>query len=159
MSSSLTYRISKYLAAVVVMIGLFGCRSQQPISTNVVQDSVYIERWQYDSIAPDTSYVITLIECDSLTNKPIIQVSDVYVDDLKLWVERQTNNQFKFGAIRPPDRIKTIYTNNSNTTKEIVAVERNLNRFEWFLIISGIVGWLTVILSLTIKIYKYVKSF
>ena len=156
MPGSHTHRTIKSLAAVVIMIVLFGCRSQQPISTNVVRDSVYIERWQYDTIAPDTSYVITLIECDSLTNEPIIQVSDVYVDDLKLWVERK-KNQLKFGAIQPPEKIKTITQSNNQAETKIVEVERKRGKFELFLLYSGIVVWLIVITYLVIKIYKLIK--
>lgn len=157
MSGSLTYRISQSLAAVVVMIGLFGCRTQQPISTNVVRDSIYIERYQYDTITPDTSYVITLIECDSLTNEPIIQLSDVYVDDLKLWVEQQTNNQLKIGVIRPPNKIKIITQSNNQAETKIVEIERKRGKFEWFLIGSGVIAWLIIITYLIIKIYKLIK--
>lgn len=157
MSGSLTYRISQSLAAVVVMVGLFGCRSQQPISTNEVRDSVYIERWQYDTIIPDTSYIVTLIECDSLTNRPIIQLEDVYVDDLKLWVERQTNNQFKFGAIRPPDKIKIITQSNNQSETKIVEIERKRGKFEWFLLSSGVVAWMMIIIYIVIKLYKLIK--
>lgn len=157
MSGSLTYRISQSLAAVVVMVVLFGCRSQQPISMNEVRDSVYIERWQYDTIIPDTSYIVTLIECDSLTNRPIIQLEDVYVDDLKLWVERQTNNQFKFGAIRPPDKIKTITQSNNQSETKIVEIERKRGKFEWFLLSSGVVAWMMIIIYIVIKLYKLIK--
>lgn len=157
MSGSLTYRISQSLAAVVVMIGLFGCRTQQPISTNVVRDSIYIERYQYDTIAPDTSYVITLIECDSLTNEPIIQVSDVYVDDLKLWVEQQTKNKFKFNILKPQGKIKVIEKSNSSDKVEVVEIERKRGKFEWLLLYSGVVAWLIIITYLIIKIYKLIK--
>lgn len=157
MSGSLTYRISQSLAAVVVMIGLFGCRTQQPISTNVVRDSIYIERYQYDTIAPDTSYIVTLIECDSLTNEPKIQLSDVYVDDLKLWVEQQTNNKFKFNILKPQGEIKVIEKSNSSDKVEVVEIERKRGKFEWFLIGSGVVAWLTIITYLIIKIYKLIK--
>lgn len=157
MSGSLTYRISQSLAAVVVMIGLFGCRTQQPISTNVVRDSIYIERYQYDTIAPDTSYIVTLIECDSLTNEPIIQLSDVYVDDLKLWVEQQTKNKFKFNILKPQGEIKVIEKSNNSDKVEVVEIERKRSKFEWFLIGSGVIAWLIIIMYLIIKIYKLIK--
>lgn len=157
MSGSLTYRISQSLAAVVVMIGLFGCRTQQPISTNVVRDSIYIERYQYDTIAPDTSYIVTLIECDSLTNEPIIQLSDVYVDDLKLWVEQQTKNKFKFNILKPQGEIKVIEKSNNSDKVEVVEIERKRGKFEWFLLNSGVVMWLIIITYLIIKIYKLIK--
>lgn len=157
MSGSLTYRISQSLAAVVVMVGLFGCRSQQPISTNEVRDSVYIERWQYDTIIPDTSYIVTLIECDSLTNLPIIQLEDVYVDDLKLWVEQQANNKFKFNILKPQGVVKVIEKSNSSDKIEVVEIERKRGKFELFLLSSGVVAWLIIIGYLIIKIYKLIK--
>lgn len=157
MSGSLTYRISQSLAAVVIMIGLFGCRSQQPISTNVVRDSVYIERYIRDTLPADTSYIVTLIECDSVTNEPKIQLSDVYVDDLKLWVERQTNNKFKFSVLKPQGEIKVIEKSNSSDKVEVVEIERKRGKFEWFLLNSGVVAWLIIITYLIIKIYKLIK--
>lgn len=157
MSGSLTYRISQSLAAVVIMIGLFGCRSQQPISTNVVRDSVYIERYIRDTLPADTSYIITLIECDSVTNEPKIQLSDVYVDDLKLWVERQTNNKFKFNILKPQGEIKVIEKSNSSDKVEVVEIERKRGKFELFLLSSGVVAWLILITYLIIKIYKLIK--
>ena len=144
--------------AVIVMVALFGCRTRQISQNHDYRDSVYIERYIRDTIMPDTSYIVTLIECDSVTNEPKIQLSDVYVDDLKLWVEQQTKNKFKFNILKPQGEIKVIEQSNSSDRVEIIAVERNLNRFEWFLLISGIVGWLIVITSLIIKIYKYVKG-
>lgn len=144
--------------AIIVLCCLCGCRSQQVIQNHDYRDSVYIERYIRDTLPADTSYIVTLIECDSLTNEPKIQLSDVYVDDLKLWVEQQANNKFKFNVLKPQDKIKVIEQSNSSDRVEVIAVERNLNKFEWFLLISGIVGWLIVITSITIKIYKYIKG-
>lgn len=144
--------------AVIVMVALFSCKARQIPQNHDYRDSVYIERYIRDTLPADTSYIVTLIECDSVTNEPKIQLSDVYVDDLKLWVEQQANNKFKFNVLKPQGEIKVIEKSNSSDRVEVIAVERNLNRFEWFLLISGIVGWLIVITSLTIKIYKYVKG-
>ena len=157
MSGSLTYRISQSLAAVVVMIGLFGCRSQQPISTNEVRDSVYIEKYVYDTIPPDTSYIVTLIECDSVTNEPTVKLSDVYVDDLKLWVEQQTKNKFKFNILKPQGKIKVIEKSNSSDKLEVVEIERKRGKFELFLLVSGIVWWMMIIIYIVIKLYKLIK--
>lgn len=148
----------KIVIAIIVLCCLCGCKSQQVIQNHDYRDSVYIERYIRDTLPADTSYIVTLIECDSVTNKPKIQLSDVYVDDLKFWVEQQTDNQFKFSVLKPQGKIKVIEQSNSSDRMEVIAVERNLNRFEWFLIISGIFGWLIVIISITIKIYKYVKG-
>lgn len=144
--------------AVIVMVALVGCKTRQIPQNHDYRDSVYIERYIRDTLPADTSYIVTLIECDSLTNEPKIQLSNVYVDDLKLWVEQQANNKFKFSILKPQGVIKVIEQSNSSDRVEVIAVERNLNRFEWFLLISGIVAWLIVITSITIKIYKYVKG-
>ena len=149
---------TKIVIAVIVMVALVGCKTRQIPQNHDYRDSVYIERYIRDTLPADTSYIITLIECDSLTKKPKIQLSDVYVDDLKLWVEQQANNKFKFNILKPQGVIKVIEQSNSSDSVEVITVERNLNRFEWFLLISGIVGWLIVITNLTIKIYKYVKG-
>lgn len=156
MSGTRTY--IEIVIAVIVMVALFGCRTLQIPQNHDYRDSVYIERYIRDTLPADTSYIITLIECDSVTNKPKIQLSDIYVDDLKLWVEQQANNKFKFNILKPQSKIKVIEQSNSSDRAEVIAVERNLNRFEWFFLISGIVGWLIVITSITIKIYKYVKG-
>lgn len=153
MSGSLTYRISQSLAIVVVMIGLFGCRSQQPISTVQLRDSVYIERYIRDTLPADTSYIVTLIECDSVTNEPTVKLSDVYVDDLKLWVEQQANNKFKFSVQKPQGEIKVIEQSNSSNKLEVVEIERKRGKFELFLLSSGVVAWLIIITYLIIKIY------
>lgn len=156
MSGTRTY--IEIVIAVIVMVALFSCKARQIPQSHDYRDSVYIERYIRDTLPADTSYIVTLIECDSLTNKPKIQLSDVYVDDLKLWVEQQANNKFKFSVLKPQGEIKVIEQSNSSDRVEVIAVERNLNRFEWFLLISGIVGWLIVITSIIIKIYKYVKG-
>ena len=154
---SCSYAHIKIIIAIIVILGLFGCKSQQPIQNHDYHDSVYIERYIRDTLPADTSYIVTLIECDSITNKPVLSVSDVYVDGLKLWVRQKQNNVFEFGAIRLPDEIKIIQQSNTSDKVEVVTVERNLNRFEWFLIISGIVGWGVVIIYIGIKIYKLIK--
>lgn len=145
--------------AVIVMVALLGCKARQIPQNHDYRDSVYIERYIRDTLPADTSYIVTLIECDSLMNKPKIQLSDVYVDDLKLWVEQQANNKFKFSVLKPQGKIKVIEQSNSSDKVEVVEIERKSGKFEWFLLISGIVGWLIVITSLIIKIYKYVKGF
>lgn len=152
-----SYSHIKFIVAIIVIIGLFGCRTQQPMQNHDYRDSVYIERYIRDTLPADTSYIVTLIECDSMTHKPIVSLSDVYVDDLKLWVRQKQNNVFEFGAIRLPDKIKIIQQSNNTDKAEIVVVERNLNRFEWFLIGSGVVAWLIIITYLIIKIYKLIK--
>lgn len=151
---SCSYAHIKIIIAIIVIIGLFGCRTQQPIQNHDYRDSVYIERYIRDTLPADTSYIVTLIECDSLTNKPVLSVSDVYVDDLKLWVRQKQNNVFEFGAIRLPDKIKIIQQSNSSDKLEIVEVERKRSKFEWFLICSGIVSWCLFIVYLILFIKK-----
>lgn len=143
--------------AVIVMVALFGCKTRQIPQNHDYHDSVYIERYIRDTLSADTSYIVTLIECDSVTNEPTVKLSDVYVDDLKLWVERQTNNKFKFNILKPQGEIKVIEKSNSSDKVEVVEIERKRGKFEWFLIISGVVGWLIVITYLIIKIYKLIK--
>ena len=150
MSGTRTY--ITIVIAVIVMVVLFGCKTRQIPQNHDYRDSVYIERYIRDTLPADTSYIITLIECDSVTNEPIIQLSDVYVDDLKLWVERQTNNKFKFSIQKPQGEIKVIERNNSSDKLEVVEIERKRGKFEWFLIISGVVGWLVLIIYVAIKI-------
>lgn len=150
MSGTRTY--TKLVIAVIVMVVLFGCKTRQIPQNHDYRDSVYIERYIRDTLPADTSYIITLIECDSVTNKPIIQLSDVYVDDLKLWVEQQANNKFKFNILKPQGKIKVIEKSNSSDKLEVVEIERKRGKFEWFLIISGVVGWLVLIIYVAIKI-------
>ena len=154
---SCSYTHIKIIVAIIVIIGLFGCRTQQPIQNHDYRDSVYIERYIRDTLPADTSYIVTLIECDSMTHKPIVSLSDVYVDDLKLWVRQKQNNVFEFGAIRLPDKIKIIQQSNSSDKLEIVEVERKRSKFEWFLLSSGVFAWLIIITYLIIKIYKLIK--
>ena len=154
---SCSYTHIKIIVAIIVIIGLMSCRTQQPIQNHDYRNSVYIERYIRDTLPADTSYIITLIECDSVTNKPVLSVSDVYLDDLKLWIRQKQNNVFEFGAIRLPDKIKIIQQSNSSDKLEIVEVERKRSKFEWFLIISGIVSWSVVIIYIGIKIYKLIK--
>jgi hypothetical protein len=106
------------------MVALFGCKARQISQNHDYRDSVYIERYIRDTLPADTSYIITLIECDSLTNEPKIQLSDVYVDDLKLWVEEQANNKFKFSVLKPQGEIKVIEQSNSSDKLEVVEIER-----------------------------------
>lgn len=155
MSGTRTY--ITIVIAVIVMVVLFGCKTRQISQNHDYRDSVYIERYIRDTLPADTSYIVTLIECDSLTNKPILSVSDVYVDDLKLWVRQKQNNVFEFGAIRPPDKIKIIQQSNSSDKLEIVEIERKRGKFECFLLCSGVVAWLIIITYLIIKIYKLIK--
>ena len=136
------------------MVVLFGCKTRQIPQNHDYRDSVYIERYIRDTLLTDTSYIVTLIECDSLTHKPIIQLSDVYVDDLKLWVEQQTKNKFKFSVLKPQGEVKVIEQSNSSNKLEVVEIERKRGKFEWFLIGSGVVEWMTIITYLIIKIYK-----
>lgn len=150
MSGTRTY--ITIVIAVIVMVVLFGCKTRQIPQNHDYRDSVYIERYIRDTLPADTSYIITLIECDSVTNEPIIQLSDVYVDDLKLWVERQTNNKFKFSVQKPQGEIKVIERNNSSDKLEVVEIERKRGKFEWFLLSSGVVGWLVLIIYVAIKI-------
>lgn len=154
---SCSYAHTKIIITIIVIVGLLSCRTQQPIQNHDYRDSVYIERYIRDTLPADTSYIVTLIECDSVTNKPVLSVSDVYVDDLKLWVRQRQGNIFEFGAIKPVGEIKVIQQSNNTDKTEIVVVERNLNRVEWFLIISGIVSWGVVIIYIGIKIYKLIK--
>ena len=155
---SCSYAHTKIIVAIIVILGLFGCKAQQPTQNHDYRDSVYIERYIRDTLPADTSYIVTLIECDSLTNEPTVKLSDVYVDDLKLWVRQKQNNVFEFGAIRLPDEIKIIQQSNSSDKLEIVEVERKRSKFEWFLLSSGVVAWLTIITYLIIKIYKLIKK-
>lgn len=152
MSGTRTY--TKLVIAVIVMVVLFGCKTRQIPQNHDYRDSVYIERYIRDTLLTDTSYIVTLIECDSLTHKPIIQLSDVYVDDLKLWVEQQTKNKFKFSVLKPQGEVKVIEQSNSSNKLEVVEIERKRGKFEWFLIGSGVVEWMTIITYLIIKIYK-----
>ena len=138
--------------AVIVMVVLFSCKTRQIPQNHDYRDSVYIERYIRDTLPADTSYIITLIECDSVTNKPTVKLSDVYVDDLKLWVEQQTKNKFKFNILKPQGKIKVIEKSNSSDKLEVVEIERKRSKFEWFLIISGVVGWLVLIIYVAIKI-------
>ena len=138
--------------AVIVMVVLFSCKTRQIPQNQDYRDSVYIERYIRDTLPADTSYIITLIECDSVTNKPTVKLSDVYVDDLKLWVEQQTKNKFKFNILKPQGKIKVIEKSNSSDKLEVVEIERKRGKFEWFLIISGVVGWLVLIIYVAIKI-------
>ena len=151
---SCSYTHAKIIVAIIVIIGLMSCRTQHPIQNHDYRDSVYIERYIRDTLPADTSYIITLIECDSITHKPIVSLSDVYVDDLKLWVKQRQGNVFEFGAIRLPDKIKIIQQSNSSDKLEIVEVERKRSKFEWFLIISGIVSWCLFIVYLILFIKK-----
>lgn len=153
-----SYAHIKIIVAIIVITGLFGCKSQQPVQNHNYRDSVYIERYIRDTLPADTSYIITLIDCDSLTNKPIISVSDVFVDDLKLWVEQQTKNKFKFNILKPQGEIKVIEQSNSSDKLEVVEIERKRGKFEWFLLSSGVVAWLIIITYLIIKIYKLIKT-
>ena len=153
-----SYSHIKFIVAIIVIIGLMSCRTQQPIQNHDYRDSVYIERYIRDTLPADTSYIVTLIECDSLTNEPIIQLSDVYVDDLKLWVEQQTKNKFKFNIIKPQNEIKVIERSNNSDKLEVVEIERKRGKFEWFLLCSGVVAWLIIITYLIIKIYKVIKN-
>ena len=155
---SCSYAHTKIIIAIIVIVGLLSCRTQQPIQNHDYRDSVYIERYIRDTLPADTSYIVTIIECDSVTNKPVLSVSDVYVDDLKLWVCQKQNNVFEFGAIRLPDEIKIIQQSNSSDKLEIVEVERKRSKFECFLIGSGVVAWMTIITYLIIKFYKLIKN-
>lgn len=148
----------KIVIAVIVMVVLLGCKTRQIPQNHDYRDSVYIERYIRDTLPADTSYIVTLIKCDSLTNEPTIQLSDVYVDDLKLWVERQTNNKFKFNIIKPQNEIKVIEQSNNSDKLEVVEIERKRSKFEWFLLSSGVVAWLSIITYLIIKIYKLIKN-
>lgn len=155
MSGTRTY--TKLVIAVIVIVALVGCKTRQIPQNHDYRDSVYIERYIRDTLPADTSYIVTLIECDSLTNEPTIQLSDVYVDDLKLWVEQQTNNKFKFNILKPQGEIKVIEKSNNSDKVEVVEIERKRGKFEWFLLSSGVVAWLIVITYLIIKIYKLIK--
>ena len=150
MSGTRTY--TKLVIAVIVMVVLFGCKTRQIPQNHDYRDSMYKERYIRDTLPADTSYIITLIECDSVTNKPTVKLSDVYVDDLKLWVEQQTKNKFKFNILKPQGEIKVIEKSNSSDKLEVVEIERKRGKFEWFLIISGVVGWLVLIIYVVIKI-------
>lgn len=150
MSGTRTY--ITIVIAVIVMVALFGCKTRQIPQDHDYRDSVYIERYIRDTLPADTNYIITLIECDSVTNEPKIQLSDVYVEDLKLWVEQQANNKFKFSVQKPQGEIKVIEKNNNSDKVEVVEIERKRSKFEWFLIISGVVGWLVLIIYVAIKI-------
>lgn len=155
MSGTRTY--TKLVIAVIVMVVLFGCKTRQTPQNHDYRDSVYKERYIRDTLPVDTSYIVTLIECDSATNEPTVKLSDVYVDDLKLWVEQQTKNKFKFNILKPQGEIKVIEKNNSSDKLEVVEIERKRGKFEWFLLCSGVVAWLIVITYLIIKIYKLIK--
>jgi hypothetical protein len=140
------------------MIVLFGCKTRQIPQNHDYRDSVYIERYIRDTLPADTSYIVTLIECDSLTNEPAIQLSDVYVDDLKLWIEQQTKNKFKFNVIKPQNEIKIIEQSNNSDKVEVVEIERKRSKFEWFLLSSGVISWSIIITYLIIKIYNLIKN-
>lgn len=155
MSGVSTY--TKIVIAVIVMVVLFSCKTRQIPQNHDYRDSIYIERYIRDTVLPDTSYIVTLIECDSVTNKPIVQVSDVYLDDLKLWVERE-NNKLKISAVKPQSEIKVIEKGNTSDKVEFVEIERKRGNFEWFILISGAVGWMVVIVFLIFKIYKFIKK-
>lgn len=156
MSGTRTY--TQFVIAVIVMVVLFGCKTRQIPQNHDYRDSVYIERYIRDTLPADTSYIVTLIDCDSLTNEPTIQLSNVYVDDLKLWVERQTKNKFKFNILKPQGEIKVIKQSNNSDKVEVVEIERKRGKFEWFLLSSGVVAWLIIIMYLIIKIYKLIKN-
>lgn len=155
MSGVSTY--TKIVIAVIVMVVLFGCKTRQIPQNHDYRDSIYIERYIRDTVLPDTSYIVTLIECDSVTNKPIVQVSDVYLDDLKLWVERE-NNKLKISAVKPHSEIKVIEKGNTSDKIEFVEIARKRGKFEWFLLSSGVVGWMIVIVFLIFKFYKLIKK-
>ena len=146
---------TKLVIAVIVIASLVGCKTRQ---VHDYRDSVYIERYIRDTLPADTSYIVTLIECDSVTNEPTVKLSDVYVDDLKLWVEQQTKNKFKFNILKPQGVVKVIEKSNSSDKVEVVEIERKRGKFEWFLLSSGVVAWLIVITYLIIKIYKLIKK-
>lgn len=146
MSGTRTY--TKLAIAVIVIASLVGCKTRQ---VHDYRDSVYIERYIRDTLPADTSYIVTLIECDSATNEPTVKLSDVYVDDLKLWVEQQTKNKFKFNILKPQGEIKVIEKSNSSDKLEVVEIERKRSKFEWFLLCSGVVGWLILIIYVAIK--------
>lgn len=148
MSGTRTY--TKLAIAVIVIASLVGCKTRQ--QNHDYRDSVYKERYIRDTLPADTSYIVTLIECDSVTNEPTVKLSDVYVDDLKLWVEQQTKNKFKFNILKPQGVVKVIEKSNSSDKVEVVEIERKRGKFEWFLIISGVVGWLVLIIYVVIKI-------
>ena len=156
MSGTRTY--TQIVIAVIVMVVLFGCKTRQIPQNHDYRDSVYIERYIRDTIQPDTSYIVTLIECDSVTNKPIVQVSDVYLDDIRLWIEQKTNQKFKFNILKPQSEIKVIERSNTSDKVEVVEIERKRGKFEWFLLISGVVVWMIVIMYLIFKIYKLIKK-
>lgn len=147
----------RIVIAVIVMVVLFGCKTRQIPQNHDYRDSIYIERYIRDTVTPDTSYIVTLIECDSVTNKPIVQVSDVYLDDLKLWVERE-NNKLKISAVKPHNEIKIIEKGNTSNKIEVVEIARKRGKLEWFLLSSGVVVWMIVIIYLIIKIYKLKKK-
>lgn len=149
-----SYAHIKIIVAIIVITGLFGCKSQQLVQNHNYRDFVYKEIYIRDTLPADTNYIVTLIECDSVTNKPTVKLSDVYVDDLKLWVEQQTNNKFKFNILKPQGKVKVIEKSNSSDKLEVVEIERKRGKFEWFLIGSGVVEWMTIITYLIIKIYK-----
>lgn len=144
--------------AVIVMVVLFGCKTRQIPQNHDYRDSIYIERYIRDTVTPDTSYIVTLIECDSLTNKPIVQVSDVYLDDIRLWIEQKTNQKFKFNILKPQSEIKVIEKGNTSDKIEFVEIERKRGKFEWFLLSSGVVVWMIVIMYLIFLIYKLIKK-
>lgn len=148
MSGTRTY--TKLAIAVIVIASLVGCKTRQ--QNHDYRDSVYIERYIRDTLPADTSYIVTLIECDSVKNEPIVQFSDVYLGDIRLWVEKMTNKKFKFNILKPQGEIKVIEKSNSSDKLEVVEIERKRGKFEWFLIISGVVGWLVLIIHVAIKI-------
>ena len=147
----------KIVIAVIVMVALFSCKTRQIPQNHDYRDSVYIERYIRDTLPADTSYIVTLIECDSVTNEPTVKLSDVYVDDLKLWVEQQTKNKFKFNILKPQGKIKVIEKSNSSDKFEVVEIERKRGKFELFLLVSGIVWWMMIIIYIVIKLYKLIK--
>ena len=156
MSGVSTY--TQIVIAVIVIVAHVGCRTRPIPQNHDYRDSVYIERYIRDTVTPDTSYIVTLIECDSLTNQPIVQVSDVYLDDIRLWIEQKTNQKFKFNILKPQSEIKVIEKGNTSDKVEVVEIERKRGKFEWFLLCSGVVVWMILILFLMIKIYKLIKK-
>ncbi len=137
---------------VILSLSIGSCKSVAPIESSIIRDSTYIEKFVIDTIPGDTIKIIGYIDCDSLLQGKLY-LDSIRTEAVKLSFN-QNQNRVNLEVITPEEHRTAINTDTSSSeiNKEIEYIKRSRGTFEWILLISGIIFWLSIFTYIVIKI-------
>lgn len=137
------------------------CNECKTVSTEYIKDSIYI-RDTVVSVKPDSSYVEALLECDSLGNVRLVELSGLQGEITKLETSLKNN---KFKAIAKTDTIKIyvpgqtkILYRDKIIVKKVPETTYKEHWWKWPLIIWSLFSAIILFIKYRKLIFNFLKT-